>query len=85
MANQRREKCFFCKGHLKKKKVTVDYWWKGTLVLIEKVPALVCSQCGEEVFEGPVAERLDQIAKERGRAKTIPVSVKQFHELLASA
>lgn len=60
------------------KKITVDYWWKGDLVIIEKVPARICTQCGEEVFEGPVAEKMERVAKAKTKKKTITVAVKSF-------
>lgn len=74
------EKCFFCKGNMEKRKITVDYWWKGELVLIEKVPAWICTQCGEEVFEGPVAEQMEKVAKAKTQKRTLAVPVKSFEE-----
>lgn len=79
------EKCFYCKGTMAKKKITVDYWWKNELVIIEKVPAWVCTQCGEEVLEGPVAEHMEQVAKNKTRKKTIVVQVKSFEEIALPA
>lgn len=77
---RRHEKCFFCKGNMKKKKIAVDYWWKGELVIIEKVPAWICTQCGEEVFEGPVAEKMEKVAKTKTRRKTLVVPVKSYDQ-----
>ncbi len=75
------DKCYFCRGNLVKKKITMDYWWKGSLTLVENVPAWVCKQCGEEVFEGPVLEKIDQVVKGKAKARTVTVLVKKFNDL----
>lgn len=83
MTKKNHEKCFFCKGTMAQKKVSVDYWWKGELLIIEKVPAWVCTQCGEEVYEGLVAEKMEQVAKAKSKKRTLVVHVKSFDEALA--
>ena len=53
--------CFFCKGsmELTRTKFVVDL---GSFVLIVKnVPAWVCRQCGEKVFDDDVMEKLEKI------------------------
>lgn len=79
------EKCFFCKGEMELKKVTVDYWWKGSLTLIEKVPAWVCVQCGEEVFESRTVADMDQVALASKVKEMVSVPVKVFASELLPA
>ena len=47
--------CYFCKGKTEKQRVTVDYRWGDKLVVIENVPAEVCTQCGERYFDAGVS------------------------------
>ncbi|MBU4319770.1 MAG: YgiT-type zinc finger protein [Thermodesulfovibrionales bacterium] len=44
------DRCFYCKGTLEKRTVNFDFRWGDNLVLLEKVPALVCQQCDEKYF-----------------------------------
>jgi len=82
---QGHENCYFCRGEMLQKKITVDYWWKEELILIEDVPAWVCIQCGEEVFEGAIVEKMEKVAKEKKKIKTIQVNVKKFGDTTLSS
>lgn len=42
--------CMYCGGQLEEQHVTRFQKYKDKWVLIENVPALVCSQCGEQFF-----------------------------------
>ena len=55
------ESCAFCKGSLKEKTVTYTTEYKGRVVVVENVPALVCRQCSETVFRPEVVEKLQKI------------------------
>jgi len=35
--------CHLCGGHMKEKRIKQDFWIKGKLIVIENVPAGVCS------------------------------------------
>ncbi len=60
-----REKCYFCgKGILEKKRVTVDFRWGDKLMVIEKVPAKVCNECGEKYYSAEVSREMERIIKE---------------------
>lgn len=52
--------CFYCKGNLEKRLVRHIHERDGTVVLIENVPALVCTQCGERAFAPEVVEKIRQ-------------------------
>ncbi len=43
--------CLFCKGKMKKSTVAYTVNRKGYHLYIEKVPAYVCTQCGEKYFD----------------------------------
>ncbi len=56
-------KCDECnKGELKQKEM--DYVLLG--VNLGKFPALVCTNCGEIIFEGQTMSKIEEIAKQKG-------------------
>ena len=51
----------------------------GRRVLVEHIPAQVCTRCGEAVFSGETTERVRQLVHGAGRPmKTIPLDVFQL-------
>ncbi|MEK6563948.1 MAG: type II toxin-antitoxin system MqsA family antitoxin [Candidatus Omnitrophota bacterium] len=69
--------CMFCGGDIHGKIVTVVKEQKGEVIIIEHVPAGVCSQCGEREYEAEVAAKLEIILREKKRArreKLVPVA-----------
>ncbi|MEK6581886.1 MAG: YgiT-type zinc finger protein [Nitrospirota bacterium] len=44
-------KCLFCNGEMEKKKVAYTVNRKGYHLYVEKIPAFVCSRCGEQFFD----------------------------------
>ena len=44
-------KCLLCQGEMEKSTVVYTIDRKGYHLFIEKVPAYVCSQCGERYFD----------------------------------
>jgi YgiT-type zinc finger domain-containing protein len=70
------ESCYFCgRGILEEKRVTVDFRWGEKLVIIENVPARVCSECGERYYAAKVVRQMEQIAKEGRGDKELHVPV----------
>lgn len=70
------ESCYFCnRGTLDEKRVTVDFRWGKKLVIIENVPARVCSECEERYYAAGVVRKMEQITKEGRRGKDICVPV----------
>ena len=54
--------------------VTLDLRLGEELVVIEKVPATVCENCGEQVFTPEVTRRIQAVVQERTEAvRTIMV------------
>ena len=55
--------CHFCGGQVTAQNLDVMRQWKGRYILIEKVPAHVCTQCGERYYDAGVAEAMDEIMR----------------------
>ena len=53
--------CHFCGGKVTARQVDVMRHWKGRYILIENVPAHVCTQCGEQYYDATIAEAMDRI------------------------
>jgi YgiT-type zinc finger domain-containing protein len=58
------DRCYFCGGKLEKKQTTIPFVMGDTVVVIRNVPALVCTQCGEAIMDGPIARRVDALLKQ---------------------
>ena len=56
------DKCDYCDGNVREKRVTVDLRVKGKLFVFDNVPVGVCQKCGERYYRGPVLERLEGLA-----------------------
>jgi YgiT-type zinc finger domain-containing protein len=75
------KKCYFCKGKVNKKEITVDYRWGGTLVVIRGVPAGVCQQCGEKYIDSGVYKGMESLAKNKSHLLgRMSVDVLKFEE-----
>ena len=55
------EQCAFCKGDLEERLITYPTEYKGRVVVVANVPALVCTQCGEILLRPDTAEKLQKI------------------------
>jgi YgiT-type zinc finger domain-containing protein len=52
--------CNLCgDGELRPTRVRSAFWEGDRLVVVEDIPALVCSSCGEQLFDDVTAIRLD--------------------------
>lgn len=75
-------KCFFCGGELKRKKVDITRYKGKELIILNDVPALVCTQCGEKYFEAKTSKKIDQkieqALKRKSSIKKIDVPVVYF-------
>lgn len=49
--DKKRMKCYYCGGGMKKGKATYTASRRGYHLLIDDVPAWICTQCGEVYFE----------------------------------
>ena len=79
------DKCYFCKGNVVKKQITVDYRWGEDLVVIKDVPAGVCQQCGEKYLESTVYKELEHLAKSKSHITgTMKVDILDFESSVAA-
>lgn len=78
------DRCEYCGGVVRARKVTVDLRQAERLCIFRNVPVGVCSKCGERYYPGPVLEQLDQIARHGlDNAKTIRVPTVDYAEVSA--
>lgn len=71
--------CEYCGGVIQPKKVTVEHWYEGKLVIIRDVPVGVCGECGERYYEAATLEQLDAMARESESApERISVPIMAF-------
>jgi HTH-type transcriptional regulator/antitoxin MqsA len=74
-------KCVFCGGRVEKKKVAFLYEEDNKYLLVEDVPAEVCTKCGEKTYSPKVTDELLRFAKSGSKpVKTIKVPVFEFAE-----
>jgi YgiT-type zinc finger domain-containing protein len=69
-------KCVFCRGTLETKLIRYVHEYKGAVIIVENVPAEVCSQCGEPLLHPDVVERIQRIVWEQPSPKrrdSVPV------------
>jgi HTH-type transcriptional regulator/antitoxin MqsA len=79
MANH---ECPICKGDLEPRTIKYTSEYEGRVVVVENVPALVCTQCGEALLEPDVADKLQQIVwGKSGRSHPIEVAGYDFAEV----
>jgi YgiT-type zinc finger domain-containing protein len=74
MANR----CPVCGGTEEATRVTFTATIEGSLLTIEEVPALVCRQCGEEMFSAGTMKRIEALLAAHprpARVAEVPVYV----------
>ena len=63
------ETCEYCGGQIVEKKVTLHRKVKGEYVLIENVPAGVCTQCGTRYFAANTLKIIEESVHGRRKAE----------------
>lgn len=53
--------CEICTGKMVEKRIKRDFWIGGKLIVIDNVPAGICSRCGTKVVRSEVGKRLGTI------------------------
>jgi len=53
--------CEICNARMVEKRIKQDFWVGGKLVVINNVPAGVCSRCGAKVVRSEIGKRLATI------------------------
>ncbi len=57
-------KCLYCKGNLVRKTVSYTATRKGYHLIIDDVPAWVCEQCGEPLFDEATVDAIQAMLRE---------------------
>ena len=74
--------CVFCGGKLKEKKVIFTYDEGDKYLLVENVPAFVCTKCGEKTYSPEVTDQLLKFARDEFQpVRTIEVPVFDYAEM----
>ena len=63
------ERCEYCDGLIIEKKVSLSRKAKGKYVLIENVPAGVCTECGMSYYAANLLTTVEEIVRGRRKAK----------------
>jgi YgiT-type zinc finger domain-containing protein len=71
--------CLYCKGVLVRKKVSYTATRQGYHLIIDDVPAWVCEQCGEPLFDEGTVDAIQEMLREIG------IRVEKLAVLLAAA
>lgn len=74
-------KCHVCGERMEEQYIKQDFWVKGKLIVIDRVPAGVCPQCGEKVVRADVGQSVAALLtdlKRMRRAATMTVPVIRF-------
>ena len=61
------ETCEYCGGRIVEKRVTLHRKVKGKYILLENIPAGVCTQCGTRYYAANVLKTIEESV--RGRQK----------------
>ena len=76
-------KCFFCKGHMEIGITNFMTDVDNCFIIIKNVPAKVCSQCGEAVFDMKIALRLEELVNTMKSMCKTEVAIINFDEKAA--
>ena len=63
------ETCEYCNGEIVEKRVTLHRKIKGNYVLLEDVPAGVCTQCGTRYYSANVLKTIEESIHGRRKAE----------------
>lgn len=72
------EQCEYCQGTIVEKRVSLSRQIKGKYILIENVPAGVCTQCGTGYFSANVLKAIEETTRSRQIEREITASVYSF-------
>jgi YgiT-type zinc finger domain-containing protein len=78
--------CHVCGERVEEKRIKQEFWIKGKLILIEDVPAGVCSQCRAKVVKADVGHSIAALLEDTKRlrkARIISVPCVRFAQEIA--
>ena len=70
------ETCEYCGGNIVEKRVTLHRKVRGSYILLENVPAGVCTQCGTRYYTANVLKTIEESLRGRQKAtreEVVPV------------
>ncbi|MGH9840952.1 MAG: YgiT-type zinc finger protein [Blastocatellia bacterium] len=70
------ETCEYCSGVIRDKKVSLSRRVRGKYILLENVPAGVCTRCGTRYYTANVLKTIAEMVRGRRRANrqiSVPV------------
>jgi YgiT-type zinc finger domain-containing protein len=73
--------CHVCGERMEERRIKQGFWIKDQLIIVEDIPAGVCSQCGEKVVNADVGLRITALmgdSKRLQKARTISIPVIRF-------
>ncbi len=62
------ETCEYCGGAIVEKRITLHRKLNGNYVLVENVPAGICSECGTRYFAANVLKTIEETVQGRRKA-----------------
>ncbi len=62
-------RCPFCKAETEERLIRYVQEFDGRVVIVENVPAKVCTQCGEELIQPEIAEKIQRLVWEQPSPK----------------
>ncbi len=77
-------RCHFCRGRVESRLATLPFAIRDSVVVVKRVPAEVCTQCGEATVSSQVARQLDVLLKQVHRLHS-EISVITYSESLPQA
>ena len=75
--------CFYCKGEMEQSLTKFILDLGHCVVIVKNVPAMVCKQCGEKVFDDDTMGRLEQIVDSIKRSLVQEVAIVDFSDKAA--
>jgi len=76
------KRCPLCGGELEERAVTHPQEYKGGIIILENMPAEVCSQCGEVLIRPDVLEKMQKVVwSETAPRRTARVPVYDLAEV----
>ena len=63
------ERCEYCNGLIREKSTELSRKVKGKYLLIENVPAGVCTECGTRYYTADVLKSIEETIRGRRKAK----------------
>ena len=64
--------CDVCGSLMHEQTIKQDFWIRGELIVIDKVPAGVCPQCGAKVVKAEVGRHIAELLGNAERIATAP-------------